>query len=94
MDKYETELEKLNGKMNKNDLYVGYRLVDGCYNKCQGYEFSKDILKQSANNEGEMFKKFDTTQKEFWDKILSLDKDELEIYFDALREFCSYIGQD
>lgn len=94
MEKYEIELEKLNGRMNINDLRVGKVLADGCDGGLRGNNFDIDLFKMSSENKDERFTKFDTTHKEFWDKILSLSKDELKIYFDALYKYCSWIGYE
>lgn len=94
MEQYEVELKKLNEKIDEDDLFIGRKLADGCYNKHYGYEFSISTLKISDNNKDETFKMFNKNKVDFWHRIYKLNEEELKIYFNALREFCRYMGMD
>lgn len=94
MENYEIELKKLKGRFDKDDLRIGKKLAKGCYNEHRGYEFSIETLRQSENNEAEIFENFNKNITDFWKKVYELNEDELKIYFEALREFCIYMGMD
>ena len=94
MNQYEIELKKLNGKFDEDDLRIGKKLADGCYDKHYGYEFSIETLKPSDNNKDAIFEMFNKNKVDFWDRIYKLNEDELKIYFNALHEFCIYMGMD
>lgn len=45
MENYEIELKKLKGRFDKDDLRIGKKLAEGCYNEHRGYEFSIETLR-------------------------------------------------
>lgn len=94
MEQYKKELEKLKGKFDEEDLFIGRKLAEGCYNKHCGYEFSILTLKQSDNNKDAIFEMFNKNKADFWDRIYKLNEDELKVYFNALYKFCIYMGMD
>lgn len=95
MEKYKQLILEAENSFSEEDLHIGKKLADGCYNKHIGYEFSKESLSNSKNvNDISMYEFFNTTKNEFWNKIRSIDTRKQELYMKALYEFCSYLGYD
>lgn len=90
---YEQYIINSNGAFTKDDLWVGKRLADGCYDKHRGHAFTIHSLRQSdvSGNEN-MYTLENTTKKDFWDKVHNFTQQHEKDYLDALHAFCSYLG--
>ncbi|MBC6003587.1 hypothetical protein H8891_07210 [Paeniclostridium sp. NSJ-45] len=92
MERYNQTLNRMSVKLNENYLFIGNILAQGCYKNHIGYEFSIFSLKNSENNNNEIFSRFDISKQEFWDTIRKLNSSDLDLYFKALYEFSNYMG--
>ena len=95
MEKFKKTIIEAKNSFNEDDLHIGKKLADGCYNQHRGYEFTITTLASSNNyDDVEMYHFFNTTKEEFWNKIKELEEDKQKLYLQALYEFCSYLGID
>lgn len=92
MQKFDEYLEKMNGKIDKGDLFISYMLAKGCYNGHCGYDFTIQTLKMSINNTVDFFGKYNKNQELFWKKLNSFTEDELANFFKALKDYCFWMG--
>lgn len=92
MERHNQILNRMSVKLNKDYLFIGNILAQGCYKKHIGYEFSIVSLKDSKNNNDELFIRFNISKQEFWNTIRNLNSSDLNLYFKALYEFSNYMG--
>lgn len=92
MPKYTDTLNSLSVNLSHDYLQIGNKLSQGCYNKHIGYSYDIFTLKQSKNNNDSMFIGFSISKNEYWSTIHSLNDSDLNLYFNALYEFSSYMG--
>ena len=95
MEEYKRIIIQAKKAFSENDLFVGKKLADGCYNQHLGYEFTKRTLYSSDNkNDLKIYRDFDTTKEDYWSKLNSFDDVTLALYLKALTQFCHYLGYD